>query len=198
MAEPTPFKLLKQKIEVITRAKTVIEERTDVSWLAMDPNSKTKMKDSFNRGLASISAAVKDGEKLSLSPINIQQMPISEMLKQAQAMKAVLVAINSNSLIHMIVYNAKTIETRYPSHQLLVSTMCEILTTQLKSLAYLTSTTLTLTQLESPNLIITEILADYQQLIQSASKHTLRQLPKALIFQIKISSPLSSLLSRYM
>lgn len=169
MAEPTPFQVLKQKINDIIRTKPVIEERTDVSWLAMDPNSKTKMKDSFNRGLASISAAVKDGEKLSLSPINIQHMPISEMLKQAQAMKAVLVAINSNSLIHMIVYNTKTIEKRYPSHQLLVSTMCEILTTQLKSPAYLTSTTLTLTQLTSPNLVIKEILDDYQQLIQSAS-----------------------------
>jgi hypothetical protein len=164
----TPHQQMKKSIQAIILTTPNIISDTKTMWDTLPDLDKARLEATYNKSLSQISDKIASATKLSLTSVDILQMPIASMLEQATTMKTLLVSLSSGNLLHMVTFNATSIIKRYPSHKNLTSEISQLLTTQLKSPTYISSTNLTPIQLTSPVEILREIITDFNQLLRSA------------------------------
>ena len=105
--------------------------------------------------------------KLNMSPKDTDRTTIDEMLQITNTLQTILNEIDAKRMMIMILPTVATIKTKYPSHADAILSVTNLLQ-DIKSVNYQKSSSLTQQDKTSPNIILREILDDYNQLLRSA------------------------------
>ena len=167
MAAPTPYQQIKHDVQLITSKDPTIIPRTADEFYALNMIDKERYHAIIMKTMDQLKAAALPLPKLNMSPKDIDRTTIDEMLQITNTLQTVLNEIDAKRMMIMILYKVETTKNRYPSHADAILSFTNLLN-DIKSTHYQKSSNLNQLDKTSPNLILREILDDYNQLLRSA------------------------------